>query len=87
MPEKRSGRRPNFVFNVADQHRADHLGCYGSGIVQTPNIDALAAGGVTVDNFYVATPVCMPNRACLMTGRMPSANGARHNGLRPPGRA
>ena len=66
---------------MTDQHRADHLGCYGNDIVQTPNIDKLAAGGVTFDRFYVATPVCMPNRACLMTGRMPSANGARHNGL------
>jgi len=74
-------KKPNIVLIMTDQHRADHLGCYGNDIVQTPNIDKLASDGVTFDKFYVATPVCMPNRACLMTGRMPSANGARHNGI------
>ncbi len=37
-------RRPNFLIFVTDQHRADHLGCYGNPIVRTPNIDAIAAG-------------------------------------------
>ena len=74
-------KKPNFVLIMTDQHRADHLGCYGNAVVQTPHIDSLAAGGTTFDKFYVATPVCMPNRAALMTGRMPSANGARHNGI------
>ena len=74
-------KRPNFVFIITDQHRADHLGCYGNSVVQTPNIDKLAAAGTRFDRFYVATPICMPNRATLMTGRMPSLHGARQNGI------
>jgi arylsulfatase A-like enzyme len=81
VAESNKSKQPNFVLIMTDQHRADHLGCYGNPIVQTPHIDGLAAAGVAFDKFYVATPVCMPNRAALMTGRMPSANGARHNGI------
>ncbi len=74
-------KRPNFVLFITDQHRADHLGCYGNGLLRTPAIDALAAHGTRFDNFHVASPVCMPNRASLMTGRMPSLHGVRHNGI------
>ncbi len=73
--------RPNFLFIITDQHRADHLGCYGNPIVRTPNIDRLADNGTRFERFYVATPICMPNRATLMTGRMPSLHGARQNGI------
>lgn len=72
--------RPNFLFFITDQHRADWLGCYGHPVVKTPNIDAIAARGTRFDNFHVATPVCMPNRASLMTGRMPTVHGLRYNG-------
>src|SRR4030095_12675081 len=72
---------PNFLLIITDQHRADHLGCYGNPIVKTPNIDRLAASGTRFENFYVATPICMPNGATLMTGRMPSLHGARQNGI------
>ena len=73
--------RPNFLLFITDQHRADHVGCYGNPIVRTPNIDSLAAGGLRFENFYVACPICMPNRIVLMTGRMPTVNGSRHNGI------
>lgn len=76
--------RPNFLIFITDQHRADHLGCYGNPIVRTPNIDALARGGVCFDRAYVATPVCMPNRGSIMTSRMPSIHGARSNGVPLP---
>ncbi len=74
-------KRPNFLFIITDQHRADHLGCGGNKVVQTPNIDGIAAKGTMWDRFYVANPICMPNRASIMTGRMCSAHGARHNGI------
>jgi arylsulfatase A-like enzyme len=74
-------KQPNFLLIITDQQRADHLGCYGNPIVNTPNIDRLAARGTRFDHFYVATPICMPNRATLMTGRMPSLHGARQNGI------
>lgn len=74
-------KRPNFLFIITDQHRADHLGCGGNTVVRTPNIDSIAAKGTMWDRFYVANPICMPNRASIMTGRMCSAHGARHNGI------
>lgn len=74
-------KRPNFLFIITDQHRADHLGCGGNNVVRTPNIDGIAAKGTMWDRFYVANPICMPNRASIMTGRMSSAHGARHNGI------
>lgn len=76
-----SARRPNFLLFVTDQHRADHLGAYGNTVVATPHLDALARRGWRFGNAHVATPICMPNRASLMTGRYPSAHGARHNGI------
>lgn len=73
--------RPSFVLFITDQHRADHLGCMGHPVLRTPHIDAIAATGTVWDRFYVASPVCMPNRASLMTARMPSSHGVRSNGI------
>ena len=75
-----SVNKPNFLYIMTDQLRADWLGCYGHPVVKTPNIDALAAQGARFEKFYVATPVCMPNRASFMTGRFPSVHGLRYNG-------
>ena len=77
-------KRPNFLFVITDQHRADYLGCSGHPFLKTPTIDSLAERGTRFDRFYVASPVCMPNRASLMTGRLPSVTGARGNGLPLP---
>ena len=74
-------KKPNFLFIVTDQQRADHLGCYGNPIVRTPNIDSLARRGLSFDEFYVSCPICMPNRATILTGRTPTANGVRQNGI------
>ena len=78
---KSAGSRPSFILFITDQHRADFLGCYGHPIVRTPHIDSIAAHGTAFDRFYVASPVCMPNRSSLMTGRMPSVHGVRCNGI------
>jgi arylsulfatase A-like enzyme len=77
-------RQKNFLFIITDQQRADHLGCYGNPVLKTPNIDSIAAKGTRFDRFYVATPICMPNRSTLMTGRMPSKHGVRSNGIPLP---
>lgn len=74
-------RQPNFILFITDQQRADFLGCYGHPVLRTPHIDSIAASGTAFDRFYVASPVCMPNRASLMTGRMPSVHGVRSNGI------
>ncbi len=79
--------KTNFLYLMVDQQRADWLGCYGHPVVKTPNIDAIAAQGTRFDECHVATPVCMPNRASFMTGRMPSLHGLRYNGCTLPERA
>ncbi|MEK7344377.1 MAG: sulfatase-like hydrolase/transferase [Pseudomonadota bacterium] len=71
----------NFLVFIVDQLNAQHLGCYGNPQIETPHIDALAASGWSATQCHVASPICMPNRASLMTGRMPSVHGVRHNGI------
>ena len=76
--DDRRPRRPNVVFILADDLGAECLGCYGSASYATPNLDALARGGVRFDNCY-ATPLCVPSRMQLMTGRYPFRTGWTHN--------
>lgn len=80
MTTPRRPRRPNFLFIITDQQRADHLSCAGNKLLRTPNLDRLAEAGTRFSRFHVATPICMPNRASIMTGRMPSLHGVRDNG-------
>lgn len=77
-------RRKSVLLFVADQLRADHLGCYGNAQIRTPAIDSLAARGVVFTNYHAANPICMPNRASMLTGRMPSVHGVRRNGIPLP---
>ena len=77
-------KQPNFLFLITDQQRADWLGCAGHPVLKTPNIDAIAGQGNRFERFYAASPVCMPNRASLLTGRYPSLHGLRYNGCRLP---
>lgn len=76
--------RPNFLFILTDQQRFDTLGCNGNPVIQTPELDRLAAEGVNLTNLFVQSPMCMPSRAALATGRYPSVNGARWNGIGLP---
>lgn len=81
MQQRNMSSKPNFVFIITDQQRADYLGCYGHPVVDTGNIDRLAQTGVIFDKFYVSSPTCMVNRATLATGRLPSLHGVRSNGI------
>jgi arylsulfatase A-like enzyme len=78
-------QQPNIVFIIADQLRADFLGCYGATFVETPNIDSLAQDGVYYTRAYSASPICVPARASLLTGMNAIKNGVTSNGqwLRP----
>lgn len=58
----------NVLVFLCDQLRIDLLGCYGRGLVRTPNIDALAADGVVFERAYTPTAICSPARASLLTG-------------------
>ncbi len=71
--------RLNVLLIITDQHRADHVGFMGNQVVQTPNLDALAARGMVFESAWVSNPVCMPNRSSIMTGRVPSAHGVIFN--------
>src|SRR4051794_25283063 len=64
---------PNVLVIVLDDVGYAQLGCYGSDIA-TPNIDAMASGGVRLANFHT-TALCSPTRACLLTGRNHHSNG------------
>lgn len=60
--------RPNVIFFLSDDHRADFLSCAGHPIVKTPTIDSLAARGVRFENAFVTTSICAASRATLLTG-------------------
>jgi len=69
--------RPNFIIIIPDQLRADALGCFGNPLIQTPNIDELAAAGTVFTEAYVQHPVCSPSRASFLTGWYPHVRGHR----------
>ena len=71
--------KPNVLFILCDDLRPDALGCYGSAHVRTPNIDALAAGGVTFANAFCTTSLCSPSRASILTGLYAHRHGVRDN--------
>ncbi len=58
----------NLLYILSDQHNRNVLGCYGNSVVQTPNLDALAARGARFDSAYTNCPICVPARASLATG-------------------
>jgi len=67
--------RTNVLVILTDDQGVWAAGCYGNREIRTPNLDRLATGGVRFENFFVATPVCSPSRATLLTGRIPSQHG------------
>jgi arylsulfatase A-like enzyme len=87
MSEDRGAERPNFLVIITDQQRGDGLGCAwpawrpGRNVLQTPNLDRLAGGGVRFSRAYVNNPLCMPSRSTLLTGLTPRGHGVRTNGI------
>ena len=75
VPPHPGEEAPNVVVILLDDTGFSHFGCYGSSLT-TPNIDALATGGLRYSNFHV-TPLCSPTRAALLTGRNHHAVGMR----------
>ncbi len=67
--------RPNILYLMTDQHRSDCLGCAANKIIQTPNLDSIAADGVRFSSAYSSTPSCTPARAAILTGLSPWHHG------------
>src|SRR5712671_4359645 len=59
----------NLLFILSDEHSRRVLGCYGHKMIRTPNLDRLAARGVRFSDAYSNSPICVPSRAALATGR------------------
>lgn len=70
---------PNVLIILTDDLGYGDISCYGQEGYQTPNIDQLAANGVSLTDFYVPTPYCAPSRATLLTGRFPLRHGMIRN--------
>ena len=68
-------RPMNQVIIFSDQHSKRMMECYGNPYVKTPNLTQLAAKGVSFDNAYCNSPICVPSRAALATGNYASING------------
>jgi choline-sulfatase len=78
----------NVLFILSDEHSRRVLGCYGHPMIRTPNLDALAARGVRFADAYTNSPICVPARASLATGRYPHEirfwdNGIAYDGSVP----
>lgn len=68
--KEKKNHQPNFIIILTDDQGYNDLGCYGSPLIRTPNIDKIASEGILFTNFY-AQPICGPSRAALMAGCYP----------------
>src|SRR5207302_47720 len=81
LSSARAAERPaNVIFMLADDLGYAELGCYGQKIIQTPNLDRLAADGMRFTQAYCGNAVCAPSRCGLMTGKHPGHAWVRDNG-------
>lgn len=72
-------RRPNIIVMMTDDHTAQAMSCYGSLLVETPNLDRLAREGMLFENCYVPNAISGPSRACILTGKYSHTNGFTDN--------
>ncbi|MEM6916914.1 MAG: sulfatase [Verrucomicrobiota bacterium] len=80
---------PNFLLIVGDDCTYNDLPLYGGENAKTPHLDAMAAGGLTFNQAYLATAMCQPCRAELYSGQYPMSNGCawNHSASRPETRS
>jgi len=71
----RAKKRPNIIFLLTDDQRADTMGCAGNSVIQTPNMDSLAKNGVRFKNAFVTTSICASSRASVFTGQWTRRHG------------
>lgn len=87
MPVQSNPRPPNIILINCDDLGYGDLGCYGSSRNDTPHIDRLAAEGIRLTNFYMASPVCSASRAAMLTGCYAQRIGMAHHEVLFPGQA
>ncbi len=73
-------KMPNILFLMSDEHRADVTGYEGDAVVRTPTLDALAQGGVSFSHCYTPSPICIPGRQAMMSGKSCKHCGCRQYG-------
>jgi len=76
---RRTQRKPNILFIMADDHTSQAIGCYGlrlSEYAHTENIDRIAAEGALLKNCFCTNSICVPSRASILTGQYSHINGA-----------
>jgi arylsulfatase A len=81
-----AAKRPNIVMIIPDDQTYSDFGFMGNALVDTPNLDRLAAQSATFVNGYVPSSVCSPSLATLLTGLYPHQSGIHYNHP-PPGNA
>jgi len=75
--------RPNIVLFIADDLSWTDCSIYSANGILTPNMERIAADGMTFTHAFVASPSCAPSRAALLTGVYPTRNGAMYNHTMP----
>ncbi len=71
--------RPNIIFIMSDDHAYQAISAYSNHLIQTPNIDRIAEGGITFTNASVTNSICAPSRATILTGKHTHINGKTDN--------
>jgi arylsulfatase A-like enzyme len=71
--------RPHILFIYGDQHRFDCVGANGHPLLRTPNLDRIAREGANFRNAFTPSPICVPARCSLLSGKWPTQHGTIHN--------
>ena len=71
--------RPNIIFVLTDDQTLRGLSCYGSTLMETPNLDRIAEEGMRFDNAFVTNSLCAPSRASMLTGKYSHEHGTTEN--------
>lgn len=77
VAQAQAATQPNILLIYVDDLGYGDLGSYGHPVIKTPNIDALANGGLRLTNYYAPSALCSPSRAGLLTGRYPYRSGIK----------